>query len=157
QQLTKRVAGKTEVWGTEGVLFSQSIWLAMVWAFGGDYVSKDWSSIVLGEPPGVQGLQWMQDLYTRHGAMPTAAELKELEAREPPDRRELFKRGRLGMLVDWTTAIGFGRFPEAEKQGLRWDATLLPAGPAGQFSIAFFHTFSAAAATKNPDLAWEAA
>jgi multiple sugar transport system substrate-binding protein len=157
QRLTRRVAGKTEAWGTEGVLFSQSIWLAMVWAFGGDYVDKDWSSIVLGEPPGIQGLQWMQDLYTRHGVMPTVAELKELEAREPTDRRELFKRGRLGTLVDWTTAVGFGRFPEAEKQGLRWDATLLPAGKAGQFSVAFFHSFSAAAATKSPDLAWEAA
>ena len=157
QKLTKRVAGKPEVWGTEGVLFSQSIWLAMVWAFGGDFVDRDWTSIVLHGPPAVQGLQWMQDLYARHGVMPTVGELKELETREPIDRRELFKRGRLGTLVDWTTAIGFGRFPEAEKQGLRWDATLLPAGKAGHFSVAFFHAFAAAGVTKNPDLAWEAA
>jgi hypothetical protein len=60
------------------------------------------------------------------------------------------------MISDWTTTVGFGRLIEAQQQGLRWDATILPAGRAGAFSVSFFHEFCVAAGTRVPELAWQA-
>lgn len=155
RKLTRRSGGVAEAWGTEGALEHLSIWLAWVWAWGGDFLNKDSAAVVLDQPAGVAALDWQQDLFMRHGVMPTSSELAALKEREPVDRRSLFRAGRVATISDWTTAIGAGRFREAEQQGLRWDGTLLPAGRAGQFSVSFFHELVAARSTKVPEAAWQ--
>jgi ABC-type glycerol-3-phosphate transport system substrate-binding protein len=145
---------QTEVWGTEGHFSAYPIWLAWVYAWGGDVFNKDGSAIVLDQPAAVAALEWLQDLSARHGVAPTAAESAELSAAKLSDRRDLFAAERVATISDYTTAQGAGGIIEAAKRGLRWDATLLPAGKAGQFSVAQFHPFVAAGTTKAPEAAW---
>jgi ABC-type glycerol-3-phosphate transport system substrate-binding protein len=154
KRLTRRSPG-SEVWGAQDPLFHNSVWLAWVWAWGGDFLTKDGRQVALDAAPAVGALQWQQDLITRHGVVPTSAELEQLKEREPNDRRAMFRAGRASMISDWTTTVGAARLREAEGQGLRWDATLLPAGKNGQFSVSFFHELAIAGSTKAPELAWQ--
>jgi ABC-type glycerol-3-phosphate transport system substrate-binding protein len=154
KRLTRRSPG-AEVWGAHDPLFHVSVWLAWVWAWGGDFLTKDGQQVALDAAPAIDALQWQQDLITRHGVVPTSAELEQLKEREPNDRRAMFRAGRAAMISDWTTTVGAGRLREAEGQGLRWDATLLPAGKQGQFSVSFFHELAVAGTTAAPELAWQ--
>ena len=154
KRLTKRSPG-SEVWGAQDPLFHNSVWLAWVWAWGGDFLTRDGQQVALDAGPAVDALQWQQDLITRHGVVPTSAELEQLKEREPNDRRAMFRTGRASMISDWTTTVGAARLKEAEGQGLRWDATLLPAGKSGQFSVSFFHELAIAGSSKAPELAWQ--
>jgi ABC-type glycerol-3-phosphate transport system substrate-binding protein len=155
KRLTRRGSPGMEAWGSHDPLFHNSVWLAWVWAWGGDFLNKEGSLVALDQAAAVDALQWQQDAITRHGAIPTTAELAQLKEREPEDRRSMFRNARVAMISDWTTTIGAGRLREAEAQGLRWDATLLPSGKAGQFSVSFFHELVVSAATKVPELAWQ--
>jgi multiple sugar transport system substrate-binding protein len=146
--------GQAPVWGTEGHFAAYPIWLGWVYGWGGDVFNKEGTSIVLDQPASTEALQWLQDLALRHAVAPSAAESAELAAAKLSDRRDLFAAERVAMLSDYTTAQGAGGIIEAAKRGLRWDATLLPAGKAGQFSVAQFHPFVAAASTKAPEAAW---
>jgi ABC-type glycerol-3-phosphate transport system substrate-binding protein len=134
KRLTRRSPG-SEVWGAQDPLFHNSVWLAWVWAWGGDFVTRDGQQVALDAAPAVDALQWQQDLITRHGVVPTSAELEQLKEREPNDRRAMFRAGRAAMISDWTT--------------------LLPAGKNGQFSVSFFHELAVAGSTKAPELAWQ--
>jgi multiple sugar transport system substrate-binding protein len=151
----KRAGSQTEVWGTEGHFAAYAIWLAWVYGWGGEILNKEGTAIVLDQPAGVEALQWLQDLAKRHGVSPNVTEQAELRAANLADRRELFARERVALISDYTTAQGAGGILEAEKRGLRWDATLLPTGKAGQFSVAQFHPFVAASTTKAPEAAWK--
>ncbi|MBI3974623.1 MAG: sugar ABC transporter substrate-binding protein [Chloroflexi bacterium] len=155
KKLTKRSGGATEQWGAYDALIHLSIWLAWVWTWGGDFLNKEGTAIALDQPAAVAALQWQQDAITRQGYVPTSDELTQLKEREPNDRRTMFRNNRVAMVSDWTTAIGAGRFRESEQQGLRWDATLLPAGQSGQFSVSFFHELAVAAGSKAPEAAWQ--
>jgi multiple sugar transport system substrate-binding protein len=154
KRLTKRSPG-SEVWGAQDPLFHNSVWLAWVWAWGGDFLTRDGQQVALDAGPAVDALQWQQDLITRHGVVPTSAELEQLKEREPNDRRAMFRTGRASMISDWTTTVGAARLKEAEGQGLRWDATLLPVGKNGQYSVSFFHELAIAGSSKAPELAWQ--
>jgi ABC-type glycerol-3-phosphate transport system substrate-binding protein len=154
KRLTRRSPG-SEVWGAQDPLFHNSVWLAWVWAWGGDFLTRDGQQVALDQAPAIDALQWQQDLITRHGVIPTSAELEQLKDREPNDRRSMFRAGRASMISDWTTTVGAGRLREAEGQGLRLDATLLPAGKQGQFSVSFFHELAIAGTTAAPELAWQ--
>jgi multiple sugar transport system substrate-binding protein len=155
KRLTRRGSPDAEQWGAHDPLYHNSVWLAWVWAWGGDFLNKDGSQVVLDQAAAVDALQWQQDLITRHGMVPATSELDQLKDREPIDRRAMFRAGRVAMISDWTTAVGSGRLREAEGQGLRWDATLLPVGKSGQYSVAFFHELVVAAPSKAPELAWQ--
>jgi ABC-type glycerol-3-phosphate transport system substrate-binding protein len=154
KRLTRRSPG-AEVWGAQDPLFHISVWLAWVWAWGGEFLSKDGRAVALDSAAAVDALQWQQDLITRHGIVPSTPELEQLKEREPNDRRAMFRAGRASMISDWTTTVGAARLREAEGQGLRWDATLLPAGKNGQFSVSFFHELALAKTTGAPELAWQ--
>ena len=146
--------GQAPVWGAEGHFAAYPIWLGWVYGWGGEVFNKDGTAIVLDQPASTEALQWLQDLSLRHAVAPSAAETAELAAAKLSDRRDLFAAERVAMISDYTTAQGAGGIIEAAKRGLRWDATLLPAGKAGQFSVAQFHPFVAAASTRAPEAAW---
>lgn len=116
--------------------------------------NKEGTGIVLDQAAAVDALQWLQDLSLRQGVAPTASETADLRGAQLADRRALFAAERVAMITDYTTALGAGGILEAEKRGLRWDATLLPVGKAGQFSVAQFHPFVAASSSKAPEAAW---
>jgi multiple sugar transport system substrate-binding protein len=147
-------SGQAPIWGAEGHFAAYPIWLGWVYGWGGDVFNKEGTAIVLDQPAATEALQWLQDLTMRHAVSPNAAEVAELSAAKLSDRRDLFAAERVAMISDYTTAQGAGGIIEAAKRGLRWDATLLPAGKAGQFSVAQFHPFVAAASTKAPEAAW---
>jgi multiple sugar transport system substrate-binding protein len=155
KRLTRRGGAGTEVWGAHDPLYHNSVWLAWLWAWGGDFLNKDGTQVALDQAAAVDALQWQQDLITRHGMVPSSAELEQVKERGPIDRRTMFRAEQVAMISDWTTAIGAARLREAEAQGLKWDATLLPAGKAGQFSVSFFHELVVTAQSKAPELAWQ--
>jgi ABC-type glycerol-3-phosphate transport system substrate-binding protein len=144
-----------DVFGTEGHFAAYPIWLAWVYGWGGDILNKDGTGIVIDQPAGVEALQWLQDLSLRQGVAPNAAESATLRDAKLGDRRDLFAAERVALISDYTTAQGAGGILEAEKRGLRWDATVLPAGKSGQFSVAQFHPFVAASSSKAPEAAWK--
>ena len=151
----RKGTGQPDVWGAEGHFAAYPTWLAWVYGWGGDVFNKDGTALVLDQPAAVDALQWLQDLTLRHGAAPTASETAELRAAQLADRRALFAAERVAMITDYTTALGAGGILEAEKRGLRWDATLLPVAKAGQFSVAQFHPFVASPSSKSPEAAWK--
>jgi multiple sugar transport system substrate-binding protein len=155
KRLTRRGSAGTELWGAHDPLYHNSVWLAWVWAWGGDFLNKEGTQVALDQAAAVDALQWQQDLITRHGMVPSTAELEQIKDRGPTDRRSMFRVEQVAMISDWTTTVGAARLREAEAQGLRWDATLLPAGKAGQFSVSFFHELAVAAQSKAPELAWQ--
>ncbi len=146
--------GQADVWGAEGHFAAYPIWLGWVYGWGGDVFNKEGTGIVLDQAATTDALQWLQDLSMRHGVSPNATEVEALTAAKLADRRELFAAERTAMISDYTTAQGAGGIIEAAKRGLRWDATLLPAGKAGQFSVAQFHPFVASSSSKAPEAAW---
>jgi ABC-type glycerol-3-phosphate transport system substrate-binding protein len=155
RKLTKRSGGATEVWGTEGQFVHHSLWLSWVYGWGGQFLNKDGSAIVLDQPAAVEALQWQQDLVLRHAVLPSSTEAAELRQANLGNRRDLFKQGRVAMVTDWTTGVGFGRYREAEATGLRWDVTHMPTGRQGKHSIGLFHVNAAASTTRVPELAWQ--
>jgi multiple sugar transport system substrate-binding protein len=150
----RKGTGQPDVWGTEGHWAAYPLWLAWVYGWGGDVFNKDGTAIVLDQPAAVDALQWLQDLTLRQGVAPTASETAALRTAQMADRRVLFAAERVAMITDYTTALGAGGILEAEKRGLRWDATLLPVAKAGQFSVAQFHPFVASSSSKAPEAAW---
>ena len=69
KRLTRRSPG-AEVWGAQDPLFHISVWLAWVWAWGGDFLTRDGQQVALDAAPAIDALQWQQDLITRHGVLP---------------------------------------------------------------------------------------
>ena len=155
KKLTQRPGGKTEVWGTDGQFVHHTLWLSWVYAWGGQFLNKESTAILLDQQAGVDGLQWQQDLILRHGVLPNAAEMADLRQMGLSNRRNAFTQGKTAMVTDWTTGVGFGRYREAEATGFRWDVTHLPTGKAGKHSIGLFHVNAVASSTKVPELAWQ--
>jgi multiple sugar transport system substrate-binding protein len=155
RRLTRRTGTTAEIWGTEGQFVHHSLWLSWVYAWGGQFLNKDGTAILLDQPAAVEALQWQQDLMLRHAVMPNAGEVADLRQANLSNRRELFKQGRVAMVTDWTTGVGFGRYREAEATGLRWDVTHMPTGRSGKHSVGLFHVNAAASTTRVPELAWQ--
>jgi multiple sugar transport system substrate-binding protein len=155
KKAVRKGTGQPDIFGAEGHFAAYAIWLAWVFTFGGEMFNKDGTAIVLDQSAGVEALQWLQDLSARHGVTPNPAEAAELKAAQLADRRELFAAERVAMISDYTTALGAGGILEAEKRGLRWDATIMPAGRAGQFSTAQYHPFVASSSSKQQEAAWQ--
>ncbi len=71
-KLTGTIGGK-QTWGwNQGRDLRQ--WAPWVWIFGGDILNKDGTRCILDEPPAVEGLQFLQDLYYRYRVMPPPSE-----------------------------------------------------------------------------------
>jgi multiple sugar transport system substrate-binding protein len=83
---------------------------------------RDYTRVALGEPPALEGLQFLADLINRHRVAPHPDELKELGGTSKP-----FRDGKVAIMAASVNAIAANR----QVPGLRWTVTAYPRGRKG--------------------------
>jgi len=134
--------GKPDQWGlyTE-TTDMENYWSSLVWQNGGDILGPDGKSVVLDQPAGSGGLQFLQDLIWKHKIVPDPALFAETG--------DAFEQGKAAMEVNgsWLVATD-----EAAK--LKFGIAPLPKGPAGQATSVNPTGAVIAKSSKSPDAAW---
>lgn len=119
----------------------------VLWAYGGDFLSADWTRCLLDQPPAIAAIQYLSDLMLRDRAIPNPAVPNQQSAPS-------FLNGRIAMHV----AGAFFSNPASQTiKSFSWDAAALPSGSAGAFSVAGGtqgSSWSITAATKHREGAW---
>ncbi|MDQ3700511.1 MAG: extracellular solute-binding protein, partial [Chloroflexota bacterium] len=93
-------------------------WINWVWNNGGDLFSKDGKEVVLNQPPGVEALQFLQDLIYKYRVAPPEQE------RGTPQRN--FVQGKLMLYSSGQPDIGVLRRDVGSN--FRWDVVPRPRG-----------------------------
>ena len=143
QALTKTSGGRTTQFGT-----SMPGWpgyASVIWNRGGDFMSDDWSHMVLDQSQGaIAGMQDLADLRWKYHCAPTPSD-GALSAFS-------FESGKLAMSWDWS-----GMTPKYRKtiKKFDWDIAPVPFGPEGDKVVVKGNQVVVNALTKQPDLAWE--
>ena len=134
--------GKPDQWGlyTE-TTDMENYWSSLVWQNGGDILGPDGKSVVLDQPAGSGGLQFLQDLIWKHKIAPDPALFAETG--------DAFEQGKAAMEVNgsWLVATD-------EAAGLKFGIAPLPKGPAGQATSVNPTGAVIAKSSKSPDAAW---
>jgi multiple sugar transport system substrate-binding protein len=147
QKLTIRQGGEIQRYGTT---FWRSLHQppgAFMFMAGGRLFdrSEDPQASTFHEPPEQEALQYLGDLVNKHRVAPTGPEENALGGNDAA-----FATGKV--------ALNMRNVPintwETRMKDYRWAAAPLPAGKAGQFSVANGHGQCMAAATKKKDAAW---
>src|SRR6476646_8533635 len=144
KQLTvKDAAGKVSQWGfyTESSDM-ENYWSSLVWQNGGDIISADHKTNLVGSDQATGGIQFLQDLMWKDRIMPDPATW-------PTDSGDAFEQGKAALEANgsWLVAthlnagIGFGIAP-------------LPKGSAGQATSINPTGAVVFKGSKNPDAAW---
>jgi len=144
KQLTIRdAAGKVSQWGlyTE-TTDMENYWSSLVWQNGGEIISADKKTNLIGSDAAAGGLQFLQDLMWKDKIIPDPTIW-------PADSGDAFEQGEAAMEANgsWlvathlAAAIDFGIAP-------------LPKGPAGRVTSINPTGAVVYKATKNPDAAW---
>ena len=144
KQLTVRSAdGKTSQWG----LYSETtdmenFWSELVWQNGGDIVSADKKTNLIGSDAAAGGIQFLQDLIYKDKVLPDPTVW-------PSDSGDAFEQGKAAMEVNgsWLVATDIAA-------GLDFGIAPLPKGPAGQATSINPTGAVVSKTTKNPDAAW---
>jgi multiple sugar transport system substrate-binding protein len=120
----------------------ENYWSSLVWQNGGDVLAPDGKSIVLDQPAGSGGLQFLQDLIWKEKVVPEPALFAETG--------DAFEQGKAAMEVNgsWLVATD-------EAAGLKFGIAPLPKGPAGMATSVNPTGAVISKATKSPDAAWE--
>jgi multiple sugar transport system substrate-binding protein len=144
KKLTIRGAdGKTSQWGlyTE-TTDMENYWSELVWQNGGDIVSADHKTTLLGTDQAAGGLQFLQDLIWKDKVMPDAAITDALG--------DAFEQGQAAMEANgsWLVATH-------QNAGLDFGIAPLPKGPAGQATSINPTGAVVYKGSKSPDAAWE--
>ena len=144
KQLTKRHGdGSVSQWGfyTE-TTDMENYWSELVWQNGGDIISADRKSSLVGSDQAAAGLQFLQDLIWKHKVMPDAAITDALG--------DAFEQGQAALEANgsWLVATH-------QAAGLDFGIAPLPKGPAGQATSINPTGAVIFKGTKNPDAAWE--
>jgi multiple sugar transport system substrate-binding protein len=144
KQLTLRGAnGKTTQWGfyTESTDM-ENYWSELVWQNGGDIVSADHKTSLVGSDQAAGGIQFLQDLIWKDKVMPDAAITDALG--------DAFEQGQAAMEANgsWLVATH-------QAAGLDFGIAPLPKGPAGQATSINPTGAVIYKGTKSPDAAWE--
>ena len=144
QKLTIRGAdGKTSQWGfyTE-TTDMENYWSELVWQNGGDIISADHKTSLVGSDQAAGGMQFLQDLIWKHKVMPDASITDALG--------DAFEQGQAAMEANgsWLVATH-------EAAGLDFGIAPLPKGPAGQATSINPTGAVVYKGTKSPDAAWE--
>jgi multiple sugar transport system substrate-binding protein len=147
QRLTVRDGGEVRRYGTS---FWRSLHQppgALMFAAGGRLFDRteDPRASTFHEPPEQEALQFLGDLVTRHRVAPTAAEEGAMGGNDKG-----FATGRFAMNMR-NVPINVW---ETQMKDYRWAAAPLPAGRAGQVSVANGHGQCMAASSKKKDAAW---
>ena len=139
-KLTGTINGK-QSWGwNQGRDLRQ--WAPWVWIFGGDILNKEGTKCILDEPPAVEGLQFLQDLYYRHRVMaPPTDNLNTVQA---------IGNGELGMGLGSPSAMQNYR----RIQGLVFDVAPMPR-KVTRLTSGGGVAWHLAATTANLNEAWE--
>ena len=122
QKTTRREGGQTVQFGFTGTHDNWRYYMPWVWANGGDMFDKDLKAVTLGDPPGLEGIQFLGDLITRHRVAPTPDELRELGGSNKP-----FQDGKTAMAAASVNAVATNR----AVANLRWTVTAYPRGKKG--------------------------
>jgi multiple sugar transport system substrate-binding protein len=144
KKLTIRSAdGKTSQWGfyTE-TTDMENYWSELVWQNGGDIVSPDKKTTLLGTDQAAGGIQFLQDLIWKDKVMPDAAITDALG--------DAFEQGQAAMEANgsWLVATH-------QAAGLDFGIAPLPKGPAGQATSINPTGAVVYKNSKNPDAAWQ--
>jgi multiple sugar transport system substrate-binding protein len=119
-------------------------WEALVWAWGGEVLSRAETECVLNRPPAPEALQWRADAIVKHAVVPPAAELGG------QSMLNFFNSGRLGMYP-----VGNWALVDVEKGArMKWSVAPLPAGKAGAVTFAAGANYALFAGTKQLDAGW---
>ena len=144
KQLTLKGAnGKVSQWGlyTE-TTDMENFWSELVWQNGGDIVSADHKSSLVGSDQAAAALQFLQDLIWKDKVIPDPAAW-------PADSGDAFEQGQAAMEANgsWLVATHLAA-------GIDFGIAPLPKGPAGQATSINPTGAVVYKATKNPDAAW---
>jgi multiple sugar transport system substrate-binding protein len=144
RQLTLRGAGgKVSQWGfyTE-TTDMENYWSELVWQNGGDIISADKKTSLVGSDQAAAGIQFLQDLIWKDKVMPDAAITDALG--------DAFEQGQAAMEANgsWLVATH-------QAAGIDFGIAPLPKGPAGQATSINPTGAVVYKGTKNPDAAWE--
>jgi multiple sugar transport system substrate-binding protein len=144
KKLTVRTSdGKVSQWGfyTE-TTDMENYWSELVWQNGGDIVSADRKSSLVGSDQAAGALQFLQDLIWKEKVMPDAAITDALGDAFEQGQAALESNGSWLVATHQAAGIDFGIAP-------------LPKGPAGQATSINPTGAVVFKGTKNPDAAWE--
>ena len=144
KKLTLRDAsGKTTQWGfyTESTDM-ENFWSEAVWQNGGDIISADHKTSLVGSDHAAGGIQFLQDLIWKDKVMPDAAITDALG--------DAFEQGQAAMESNgsWLVATH-------QAAGLDFGIAPLPKGPTGQATSINPTGAVVYKGTKSPDAAWE--
>ncbi|MGZ8527325.1 MAG: ABC transporter substrate-binding protein [Candidatus Limnocylindrales bacterium] len=144
KQLTlKGSDGKVSQWGfyTE-TTDMENYWSSLVWQNGGEIISADHKSSLIGSDQAAGGLQFFQDLIWKDKIMPDPAVTEALG--------DAFEQGQAAMEANgsWLVATHLAA-------GLDFGIAPLPRGPAGQATSINPTGAVVFKSTKSPDAAWE--
>lgn len=143
KQLTIRGAGgKVSQWGfyTE-TTDMENFWSELVWQNGGDIISADHKTSLVGSDQAAAALQYLQDLIWKDKVMPDAAITDALG--------DAFEQGQAAMEANgsWLVATDIAA-------GLDFGIAPLPKGPAGQATSINPTGAVVYKGSKSPDAAW---
>ena len=144
KQLTLKGAnGKTTQWGfyTESTDM-ENYWSELVWQNGGDIISADHKTSLVGSDQAAGGIQFLQDLIWKDKIMPDASITDALG--------DAFEQGQAAMEANgsWLVATH-------QAAGIDFGIAPLPKGPAGQATSINPTGAVVYKGTKSPDAAWE--
>src|SRR6476620_9614590 len=138
----KDASGKTTQWGfyTESTDM-ENFWSEAVWQNGGDIISPDHKTSLVGSDQAAGGIQFLQDLIWKDKVMPDAAITDALG--------DAFEQGQAAMESNgsWLVATH-------QAAGIDFGIAPLPKGSAGQATSINPTGAVVYKGTKNPDAAW---
>jgi multiple sugar transport system substrate-binding protein len=145
KQLTLKGAdGKVKQWGlyTE-TTDMENYWSELVWQNGGDIISADKKTSLVGSDQAAGGLQFLQDLVWKDKVIPDPAVW-------PADSGDAFEQGKAAMEANgsWLVATHLAA-------GIDFGIAPLPKGPAGRATSINPTGAVVYKGTKNPDAAWQ--
>jgi multiple sugar transport system substrate-binding protein len=141
KKLTLTKDGKVSQWGfyTE-TSDMENYWSSLVWQNGGDIISADHKTSLVGSDQAVGGMQFLQDLIYKDKIMDVPV----------ADKGDEFEQGQAAMEANgsWLVATHLAA-------GIDFGIAPLPKGPAGRFTSINPTGAVVFKGTKNPDAAWE--
>jgi multiple sugar transport system substrate-binding protein len=137
--------GKTDLWGSMIDVGWERLQVH-VNGWGGHFADpNDPTRCLMGEPPGLEALEWVRARMWDDKVMPTSLDVQNVGT------RQAFVDGRLAMVEDGSWALK----DILAGANFRVGVAPLPAGPARRATLATTDGFGIYAGTKHPEAAWE--
>ena len=139
----KDASGKTTQWGfyTESTDM-ENFWSEAVWQNGGEIISPDHKTSLVGSDQAAGGIQFLQDLIWKDKVMADPAVFAETG--------DAFEQGVAAMASNGSWLV-----PTFQAAGVDFGIAPLPSGPAGRFTSVNPTGAVVYKNSKSPDAAWE--